>query len=83
MVMVMMMVTVELMTGGDGARWLCESGYTSLNREVLGSKPIRRRFEFTTRCLKSLGKWIAVGVKTKEEGGIVPSATAYPQSVHD
>ena len=49
---------------------------------VLGSKPIRRRFEswarsFTTRCLKCLRmllvcpKKIAVGVKPKEEGGIV------------
>ena len=70
-------MTVTLMIGGDGAWWL--SKYVS--REVLGSNPTGAvsnlgQVRYPT-LLKSLGmllvyrKMVAVGVKPKEEGGIL------------
>ena len=77
-------MTVALMIGGDGARWLSKSGYntkTSVSREVLGSNPTGAvsnlgQVRYPT-LLKSLGmllvypKRMAVGVKPKEERGIL------------
>ena len=73
-------MTVALMIGGDGARWLISRVSKSLGRKVMGSNPTgavsnRGQVRYPT-LLKSLGmllvypKRMAVGIKPKEEGGI-------------